>query len=673
MKTITRGDPEKAQGNFHLTLHRIGPSDDKAEKVQETDIDVKEQFMIHTYWNLLDFITDFQHTHSGKPTGRVLAEVRDWDPNFNLQQATKEQRMKWRRAYTINWLYDLVNVFSAIVVQRNTMKGQNWKLDTVDWSVNGPWNKHRRLFGLNEFAGEITTLAMQKAGTNIRQRILPHTVFQLCCIVDSLTVSRGWSLNTLRGHVLIPPAPRYRPRRDVDLLLDHENERILHGYCHAVDALVQFLENDSMLHGNPTRHENQTEMLKELRDDFVDWLGESKYMHGLTTIPPSRFSSINSNGLWGYSPFLCGVGLMEALELTYGINFLFWDRMPEPMCAIHLHNMLVQKGYISEQVGLYASLQQFFKDALFVDGKVPTFGFVDSFAAVCNETGSRRAVFQRRALRRNIGQTAVDLHGLFDTNVNRFFKQKSLLMLYRKADWLPEKVPDEEVNPMSMLGAIRIGQTKLIKDPATGKIVFENSPIVNRARSFGVDEATLLNMASASSMLKDLNPDIPESLLPPLPEGGTRGSFQWKNRRGTSDNGILNGRENNVLNLLKYDLIHDVCGEGGPLSSLNYVWVTIEFMLLFSRIENELKRLRNPLWVRAYEEDPFLTREKRASLTMLALAMEDDECLRVMAEMFQNPRAGWMQHIYWEELDDEDKVKSFMAGDVDDGLLCTVM
>jgi hypothetical protein len=70
MKTITRGDPEKAQGNFHLTLHRIGPSNDKAEKVQETDIDVKEQFMIHTYWNLLDFITDFQHTYSGKPTKR---------------------------------------------------------------------------------------------------------------------------------------------------------------------------------------------------------------------------------------------------------------------------------------------------------------------------------------------------------------------------------------------------------------------------------------------------------------------------------------------------------------------------------------------------------------------------------------------------------------------------
>lgn len=37
--------------------------------------------------------------------------------------------------------------------------------------------------------------------------------------------------------------------------------------------------------------------------------GESKYMHGLTTIPPSRFSSSNPNGLQEYSPFLCGVGM----------------------------------------------------------------------------------------------------------------------------------------------------------------------------------------------------------------------------------------------------------------------------------------------------------------------------------------------------------------------------
>jgi hypothetical protein len=83
------------------------------------------------------------------------------------------------------------------------------------------------------------------------------------------------------------------------------------------------------------------------------------------------------------------------------------------------------------------------------------------------------------------------------------------------------------------------------------------------------------------------------------------------------------------LDLLKYDLINDTSSEGHPLCSVNYVWLTAQFTLLFSRIENALKSLRNPVWVRAYEEDPLLTLETRASLTMLALAMENDGCLRV--------------------------------------------
>jgi hypothetical protein len=73
------------------------------------------------------------------------------------------------------------------------------------------------------------------------------------------------------------------------------------------------------------------------------------------------------------------------------------------------------------------------------------------------------------------------------------------------------------------------------------------------------------------------------------------------------------------LDLLKHDLINDISSEGHPLCSVNYVWLTAQFTLLFSRIEDALKSLRNPVWVRAYEEDPLLALETRASLTMLAL------------------------------------------------------
>lgn len=156
MRTITRGDIEKAQGNFTMTLYRTWSADGQAEKVEEANLDVKEQFLIYAYWDLIDFVTDFQATRSGEPTKRMLEEIDKWNPTLDLQHATKEQRHRWRRSYTINWLYDLVNVYSGIVVQRNTMKGEHHVYEKVDWAADGQWSAHVRLFGINEFAGIVT-------------------------------------------------------------------------------------------------------------------------------------------------------------------------------------------------------------------------------------------------------------------------------------------------------------------------------------------------------------------------------------------------------------------------------------------------------------------------------------------------------------------------------------
>lgn len=121
------------------------------------------------------------------------------------------------------------------------MKGEQHVYEDVDWSLSGPWHQHRRLFGLNEFAGAITTLAMQKPNTDVRNKILPHHVFQLQCIVDSLTASRGWTLRPLRGHILAPPAHRFFPRRDVDRFLDRNVMRNGQGLLQAIDILKQLL------------------------------------------------------------------------------------------------------------------------------------------------------------------------------------------------------------------------------------------------------------------------------------------------------------------------------------------------------------------------------------------------------------------------------------------------
>ncbi|OBT60983.1 hypothetical protein VE03_09640 [Pseudogymnoascus sp. 23342-1-I1] len=650
MRTITRGDPDNAQGKFQMQLFQIEDNTGAVKPVHNSDVDVKEETMLYAYWDLLDFIADFQKTRSGKPTKSMLSEIRIWDPGFNLQRASKEQRIKWRRSYTINWLYDLVNLFSSVVVQRINLKGQKIVLETVNWSSTGPWREHRTVYGLTDFAGDITSFAMQKPGTDVRQKILPRHVFQMQCIVDSFTVSRGWSIHTLRGHVLNAPAGGFRPRRDVDLFMDRATERFGHGYCQAVDVLTQLFEKDAMMRGDQHKHQLMSGLLEEFRDDFVNFLGESMLMNRLQTIAPSRFSHAHSNGLWEYSPYLCGVGLEEALEQAYASGVRIWDAIPEPMCIMHMHNMLVQKGFIKQQIGLYGTLQDLFSTAFFINGESPTSDFVGAFLSASTKDGSRQAIYQRRLANRAISRTAAGLHELLDPRVNRYFKDESFLRLCHNAEWVPERIPDEELPTRSTLGFLRMAHSKQIFDPSTRKVTVESTPLVRRARADGITDELILQM---SKMLQQCDTNetvpIPEEILASVPAGFTSSPFpDYKPSGSSKSKGTPDNLE--LLDLLKQDVISDVCG-ARAFSSLNYVWVTARMMMLFLQIEDQLKRVRNPLWVRAYEQDPLMAKEKRASLTALVLAGEDDESMEIIAQEFQKPRAGFMDHIYWEDLD----------------------
>ena len=43
------------------------------------------------------------------------------------------------------------------------------------------------------------------------------------------------------------------------------------------------------MHGNPNQQQAQIDMFEGLVWEFRDWLGESKYISKLTTLPRSRF------------------------------------------------------------------------------------------------------------------------------------------------------------------------------------------------------------------------------------------------------------------------------------------------------------------------------------------------------------------------------------------------
>ncbi|RYC82256.1 hypothetical protein BFJ63_vAg14848 [Fusarium oxysporum f. sp. narcissi] len=651
MNTITRGNMDRAQGKFRLALFALDP-DGEQHSQKETALDIKEQFLIHAYQDLRDFVLDFQANRTGKPTKAMQAKISKWDPNFNLEGATNEERVDWRRCYTIKWLYDLVNVFSSIVVQRNTVRGEKHVYENVDWSASGPWGVHRVLFGLNEFAGDITSMAMKKPGTDITKMIYPHHVFQMQCIVDSFTVSRGWSLSALHGHMLEAPAKKGRARRDVDLFLDRQNKRVFAGYCQTVDLLKQILEKD----GKMAQHKDFFEIIKIAQLDFVDFLGEHKYTTGLDTIPPSRFVDHNPNGLQEYSPFLCGVGLEEGLEIAYRLGMFLWERMPEPTLMIHLHNAVVQKGYLSRPVGLCATLEDLFKHTFFAQGRKPRSGFVDALLASVGQPGSRQAQAQRQAIRYR-RRFAENVHQLFDLEINQIFKRNSMLTTCRRAGWNLEAIPDEELQFGSMMFFERLSRAKHVSEKE-----LEDTVLVQKARAVGMTDKEIIEATNKLSSIANNTLEVPNEVLDRYaPEG-----FQFPPSAGSE---ALDGRD--ILELAKFDILSDVAGIA-PISSLNYLGVTCWLLITFGRIEERLKEAGNPVYFEAYEGSGPWKSEKRVALALLALKGDNEECLRIVADTLNEARTGFMDFIYWKDLETEPRERE---ADVDPSLgnECTVM
>ncbi|KAI7194622.1 hypothetical protein KC363_g2019 [Hortaea werneckii] len=657
MQTITRGDIERAQQQFSLDLYRMMDSG-RPEKVRHTYLDAKESFWVHTYNDLLAFIADFQKNR-GKPTKAMQAQLNQWDPNRDLQRATNDERIQWRRLYTINWLYDLVNVFSSIVVQRNTMKGERHALENVDWSPSGPWNHHRRLFGLNEFAGDITSFAMQKQTTDIKGKIQPHHVFQLQCIVDSFMVSRGWTVKPFWGHVVKAPPRHFFPRRDVDFFLDREVKRFGPdnnqgpGVLQSIDILEQMLEKDATEQRGSTKHVLARTLFGEIKFDFVNWLGESKYMYGLNTIAPSRFSKYNANGLWEYSPLLCGAGLVEGIILIQRLSMLMWDEMPEPTLLLHMQNMLVKKGFLARGIGLYDSLEQLLPGTFFQD-KVPDGNSLETLNQRVSQ-GQGQSAFLHRRRRAEAQKEGSDVHRLLDLNFNRFFTVKSELMKHFDAGWVPHRIPDREVKIPSLLYAARLNQTERIVDPATGDEKLKDTELVQRSRAEGHPEEFLLQMSSVSldspeparediEAIRNMSSSLKDDIPAPGPPPPDPYALQDKTRRRSNPQGSV------LLDLLRADIFSDVCGQH-PLSALNLIWITVHMVVLFSTIEDKFRTAQDPLWKEIYERRSTQPRDqKRVRLVVAAMASEDPRALKTLADAFEKTRTGIMHHIWWPEL-----------------------
>ncbi|KAG9731785.1 hypothetical protein KCU73_g11497, partial [Aureobasidium melanogenum] len=114
----------------------------------------RQWFGIHIYDALVEFVVDHQKNRNGSPTKRLRSDLDKWKSKCDLQQLSGDERLEWRRLYIINWLYELVNAFRHIVGKEKHIE-TNF-LENVTWSVDGPYRRNARLFGIEDFDSLVT-------------------------------------------------------------------------------------------------------------------------------------------------------------------------------------------------------------------------------------------------------------------------------------------------------------------------------------------------------------------------------------------------------------------------------------------------------------------------------------------------------------------------------------
>ncbi|KAK1448420.1 hypothetical protein CCUS01_11640 [Colletotrichum cuscutae] len=678
---IIRGNLETAQGSFIKALAKLSPGDQHGG-TKTTSIDLKEYIQLGTYRDLVDFLEDYQQSEDGKPTTKMLIKIKDWDPTLDLQHTTKRERLKWRRSYTINWLYDLVNSYTA----PKRSDGEWVRLENLP---NCPLAGSEPLLGLQDFACFVVSLLMKKPGTDVHQDIMPHRVFQLQCIVDAFTVSCGWTNTTRRGHVIGPRSPdTLGPMKDIDGFLGRRpigngnQESSVKGkgksgtklYIGDIELSIgdstkddSNIQNDDknlgfsnglLLSANLMAHFYGAELRNAHRQpmmDFVsvfcrefDFLGQSVPMTGVI-LPTSRFDHTGLNGMWRYSPYLCGVGVMEGLERVYRTSMLIWDSLEEPTAMIHLHNMLVQQGHIKQPLAHYQVLQDMFRDSFFPDGQVPRSNFAEAFLGIGELLWGDGRVKQKPALPKSAGY-----HRSVDVSRNLAFNTKSHLLIYREANWHVEWIPDKELNPRTRLALLRA--SRLVANTPLNSMTKDEKSLVDRVKkALGVDDQELLSRGNA--LLKKL--------------GETRPHQSNTGRNGRPIEVVSGDRVRpsrvQILDLIKGDLYNDICGNRS-YSTFNYILLYVNMIETFEKIEYELARAQDSdcqsileLGTRLHMVDALMRKEReRTSLKIVAKILESQRELPCRYPRNEKPVETWYQG--------EDSL------DYDgNGILCSVM
>ncbi|KAH0164667.1 hypothetical protein KCU67_g5043, partial [Aureobasidium melanogenum] len=482
---------------------------------------------------------------------------------------------------------------------------------------------------------------MQKPGTPFENKILLHHVFQLHCMIDSFTVAQGWSPD-LSGDAEFEPRPEdFYPIEAIDRFLDRHTDGSSVGFIKGVDVLLETLKHtDSM--SRFTHSGNILEELPYLRKLFKNWLGVSSHAFTTENSPPSRFErKSNRNGLWEFSPFLCGAGLAEALDIAYRISIIIWSELTEPIQLMQLQELLVHKGYLQKNLDRFKDLDEMFYEKSFHKDAKPTEHFKK------NKYFPGPAGPQARTLLRS----ATKLEEWLSLGENTFLRSKPNLLLYREFDWKFWCITEDEMIPNSLLGSLCVVQTRRMIDPVTGKIRFEDTDLIKNAREQNrvdyTDDACILRRAEFIKREKIRGMHGLEEPLPSIADMDVTASTQDFQHTIDDDPPLSTFV---VWQLLKAEVWEDVCSRQ-PLCGFNYLWLMTIILKTWAKIDDHLQKTQTP-FCDFINQTAYVRMESRRTQLICQIRQGSSEVYRKRAEeiarMLQQIPVFKTNCTYWD-------------------------
>ncbi|KAF4999735.1 hypothetical protein FGRMN_2300 [Fusarium graminum] len=272
-------------------------------------------------------------------------------------------------------------------------------------------------------------------------------------------------------------------------------------------------------------------------------------------------------------------------------------------------------------------------------GHKPESAFGDTLLAKVRQPESRHAHAQRQALRYG-NRSAGNLHSAFDLNVNKII-QKNPPCSPRVEE--QDETWNSSLTKTSIWAACyfsfeRLGRTKRISDSQ-----LEDTILVRNVRAAGMADKNMIQATKRLALVTKFGFEVPSEVLNKhVPEGYTSASEL------ESDN--LSGHR--LFDLAKFDILADVAGSM-LFSNLNYLSITCWLMITFMKLGERLKEARNLVYLEAHENSGPWQREKRVTLTLLALRGENEECLKIVAYTLNQGRSRFIDFIYWKNLETE--------------------